>query len=81
MIVFDPLWKTMKRKGISQYKLINQYGISPGQLSRFKQNCNISTHTINVLCEILECEVSDIMEFKSTKEAPEEPTTDSPESC
>lgn len=25
MISFEPLWKTMKKKGISQYKLIKEY--------------------------------------------------------
>lgn len=30
MIVFDKLWKTMKERGITQYKLIHEYGISTG---------------------------------------------------
>ena len=34
MIVFDRLWITMKKKGISQYKLIKEFGISTGQLDR-----------------------------------------------
>ncbi|MBR5270689.1 MAG: helix-turn-helix domain-containing protein, partial [Clostridia bacterium] len=34
MIVFDKLWETMRIKGISQYKLIKQYGFSTGQLDR-----------------------------------------------
>ena len=29
MIVFDKLWEVMREKNISQYKLINEYGISP----------------------------------------------------
>ena len=33
MITYDPLWNTMKAKGISQYRLIKEYGISTGQLS------------------------------------------------
>ena len=27
MIKYTPLWVTMKQKGISQYNLINDYGI------------------------------------------------------
>ena len=38
MIVFDNLWKTMKEKGVSQYKLIKTYGISTGQLDRLRKN-------------------------------------------
>lgn len=29
---------------------------------------NISAHTIDTLCTILDCNVSDIMEFKKSKE-------------
>lgn len=63
MIVFDRLWDTMKRKGITQYKLINCYGISPAQITRLKRNANVNTHTIDLLCKILECDVEDIMEY------------------
>lgn len=63
MIVFDRLWVTMKEKGITQYKLIYHYGISPSQITRLKRNANINSHTINVLCEILDCKVEDIMEY------------------
>lgn len=64
MIVFDRLWETMKEKNITQYKLINKYGISPGQITRLKRNENINSHTVNILCEILDCAVEDIMEYK-----------------
>ena len=64
MIIFDKLWATMKHRGISQYKLINTYGISSAQLDRLRKNANINTHTLNMLCEILNCNLEDIAEFK-----------------
>lgn len=64
MITYDRLWETMKEKKITQYRLIKYYGISAGQIGRLKKNMYVSTHTINVLCEILECPVEDVMEFK-----------------
>ena len=64
MIVFDKLWETMKEKGISQYKLINTYQFSKGQLDRLKKNCNVNTHTLSILCEILDCKLEDIAEYK-----------------
>ena len=64
MITYDPLWKTMKEKNISQYRLVKAYGFSAGQLNRLKNNQYVSTHTIGVLCTILECSVEDIMEFR-----------------
>lgn len=64
MILFNNLWKVMKEKNISQYKLINEYNISPSQLTRLKRNQSVSTNTIEKFCEILDCDLSDIMEYK-----------------
>ena len=61
MISYDNLWKTMKERRITQYALIKQYGISPGQITRLKRNESVSTHTIDIFCNILKCQVSDIM--------------------
>lgn len=63
MLRYDPLWETMERKGISQYRLIKYYGFSAGQLNRLKKNSYVSTHTLDVLCTILNCRVEDILEF------------------
>ena len=64
MIVFDRLWAKMKSKGISQYKLIKEYGFSSGQLDRLRKNENVSTFTLNRLCEILDCSLEEIAEYK-----------------
>ncbi|MBO5494842.1 MAG: helix-turn-helix transcriptional regulator [Eubacterium sp.] len=64
MIVYDKLWQTLKEKGISQYKLIKDYHISNGQLDRLRKNGNVSTYTLNTLCEILDCKLEDIAEYK-----------------
>ena len=63
MIVYTKLWQTMKERGISQYKLLNEYKISAGQLDRLRKNGNISTYTINTLCKILHCKIEDIAEY------------------
>lgn len=63
MIVYDPLWATMKKKKISQYRLIKEYGFSSGQINRLRKNMYVSTHTIGVLCTLLDCSISEIMEF------------------
>ena len=67
MIVFDKLWHTLKQKNISQYKLIKDYHISTGQLDRLRKNGNVNTYTLNTLCEILNCELNDIAEYKESK--------------
>ena len=63
MISYDNLWNVMKEKGLSQYALIKRYHISPGQITRLKRNESVSTHTIDVFCKILNCEVADIMKY------------------
>ena len=63
MISYDNLWKVMKEKGISQYTLIKDYHISAGQLTRLRRNESVSTHTIEMFCKILKCQVGDIMEY------------------
>lgn len=63
MITYDKLWKTMKEKGASQYALIKEYHISPGQITRLKRNESVSTHTIEMFCKILKCNVENIMTY------------------
>lgn len=67
-ISFEKLWDTMKEKGISQYALIKKYGVSPAQITRLKRDESVSTHTIEMFCEILDCRVEDIMEYKKNAE-------------
>lgn len=68
MIVFDRLWKTMKEKDITQYKLIHVHHVSSGQLDRLRKNDNVSTYTLNQLCRILGCKLEDIAEYKEDVE-------------
>ena len=63
MISYDGLWEVMKKKGITQYALIKKYNISPAQITRLKRNESVSTHTIEMFCKILECDVGDIMRY------------------
>lgn len=63
MIIFDKLWEVMREKNISQYKLINEYGISPEQITRLKRNENVKVSILNTLCNILDCDICDIIEY------------------
>lgn len=64
MIVYDKLWALMKEKNISKYRLIKEYGFSSGQIDRLRKNENVNTHTLNWLCEILDCRIEDIVEYR-----------------
>ena len=69
MIVYERLWQTMRRRGISQYRLIREYGVSSGQLDRLRKNQGVSTYTLDQLCRILDCRLDDIAEFRPAPEA------------
>ena len=63
MIVFDPLWDTMKRRNITQYALIRDYSVSTGTLDALRKNRSVTLHTVNELCRILQCDVSDVIRY------------------
>jgi DNA-binding Xre family transcriptional regulator len=63
MITYDRLWDTLKKKNISQYSLIKDYGIDKAQLHRLRHNMVVKTIILNRLCTILDCRIEDIMEF------------------
>ena len=45
-----------------------KYNISPAQITRLKRNESVSTHTIEMFCKILKCNVEDIMQFIDEEE-------------
>lgn len=63
MITFKPLWETLKQKNITQYDLINKFGMSRGTLDNLKHNRNITLLTLNDLCNMLQCDITDIIEY------------------
>ncbi len=62
MISYDPLFRTMNEKGITSYRLIKM-GFSRSTYYAMKHGENISTHTVDQLCRLLKCNISDIMEY------------------
>ena len=70
MISYEPLWKTMKQKNISQYKLLKS-GIDNKTLDSLKKEKNITLLTLEKLCLILECTPNDIIKFIKEKNIPE----------
>lgn len=62
MISYEPLFETMKKKNITSYKL-QKAGFSKATYYSIKQGNSVSTNTINQLCKILQCEVSDVIKF------------------
>ena len=71
MMSYNRLWETMEKRKISQYRLIKEFGLSSGQMSRLKKNTYVSTHTLETLCRILDCRIEDVMEVSFEDEEKE----------
>ena len=61
MISYKPFYETLIKKNITEYQLIFKEGISANTLHRMKKGLPITTKTLDVLCFVLDCEVSDII--------------------
>lgn len=68
LIRYDPLWRTMKQKKITQYALIKDHGIDKAQIHRLRQNMVVKTITLDRLCKILDCRIEEIMEYVPDEE-------------
>ena len=76
IISYDGFWKVLKERGISQYKLIMQHGVSNSQLNHIRKGGHITTATINKLCKLLDCEIGDIVDYVPDGDETEETNED-----
>lgn len=63
MIRYAPLWKTMAEQKVTTYTLRFKYGMSHATVQRLQTDMPVSTHTLNKLCTILNCQLTDIAEY------------------
>lgn len=68
MISYRPFYETLYKKKITEYMLIFKHGIPANTLHRMKHGEAITTKTLDALCSVLECNVSDILEYVSPEE-------------
>ena len=66
MITYAPFYRTLKEKEITTYRLINYYNVSRSMIDRIRHNRPLTTTTIDMLCEILNCHVEDILQYVPT---------------
>lgn len=67
MISYKPFFETLKRKNITQYQLIKDYNIRTSLLDKLRNDKNIYVSTLNDLCNMLECDLTDIIEYTPDK--------------
>lgn len=69
MVDYSPLWETMKKKGVTQYALI-QAGIDRRTLDWLKKSKNVTILTLEKLCTILDCTPNDVVRFERERSEP-----------
>lgn len=61
-ISYNKLFRLMKDRSIKKIDL-RKYGFSPTIVNRLVTNSNVNVSTIIRLCEIIDCQPGDIMEY------------------
>ena len=62
MMSYEPLFRTMKEKGITSYQL-QKMGFNRATYYSIKEGKSVSTNTLHLLCKLLDCKVQDIIEY------------------
>ena len=66
---YTKLWKLLHEKQLTKTDLCRATGISTRTLAKLVANRSVTTDTLLSICQTLDCDISDIMEF--TREEPE----------
>lgn len=62
-IKYDKLFKLMKEKGLTSYKIRQENIISQGALTSLRAGKSVTMDTIEKLCKTLQCQPGDIIEY------------------
>ncbi len=68
MISYEPFYRTLREKGVTEYQLIYKQGFSANILCRMKQGKTITLKTLDTLCFILDCDVTGIIQYVPDEE-------------
>lgn len=70
MITYKPFWETLKKSPETTYTLIHKHQISSATIDRLRKDKPLSTITIDDLCHILNCQVSEIAAYIPPEDKP-----------
>ena len=61
MIVYNDIMKKLAEHGWSSYRIRKEKVIPEGTITRIRNNDSISMDTLNVICELCECQPGDLL--------------------
>ena len=62
-IMFSNIFALLVDRGFSSTYWLRQNGVHPATVNKLKKNERVNTDTINLLCQLLDCQPGDIMEY------------------
>ena len=65
-ISYDPLWKTLVDSHMNKMQLKEAAGLSKGTITKMGKNESITVDTLVRICNVLDCDVNDVLEIKDT---------------
>lgn len=63
-ISYDKLWKLMIDKKINKTQLSEKAGITTNAMAKLGKNETVQVEVLAKICEVLECNIEDILEIK-----------------
>lgn len=70
-IRYSKLWKRLIDENMMKVDLRDQAGITTNALAKLGKNEHVSTQVLEKVCNVLNCEIQDIMEFVQDEEREE----------
>ena len=70
-IRYNKLWKKLIDENMMKVDLRDQAGITTNALAKLGKNEHVSTQVLEKVCNVLHCEIQDIMEFVPDEERKE----------
>lgn len=63
MVSYKKLWKLLIDKGLNKKKLMEMTGLSSSSMAKLTKGSNVTTDMLCKICEALDCDFKDIMEY------------------
>lgn len=67
MITYYKLWDILNRKGMKKIDLKNALECSSDTITALSKNKPVNLRTIDRICELLDCQPGDILEYEKPK--------------
>ncbi|WP_443689507.1 helix-turn-helix domain-containing protein [Phascolarctobacterium faecium] len=64
-VSYNKLWKLMIDKNMNKTQLKNEAHLSTNVIAKLGKNEKVSVDTLSKICEVLQCNIGDIVDFVS----------------